>query len=227
MPFAPGVDIVRNVAVPTLTKVSDGERAVLVAPGGAYRFLAIEHEGFAVARALAERGLATYVLKYRTVPVPADEDGFRAALAEAFAPGTDWRAPVDPLLVDGAQAVRVARGLGHAHVSMVGFSAGALLTTRTLWSDAPPDAAALVYPPTVVGVSSAPADAPPLFLCMANDDPLTTGGVLTLHELWRTAGRPVDVHLFARGAHGFGTNPTGHPVDRWLDLLGDWLTSSL
>jgi acetyl esterase/lipase len=229
VPFAPGVEIVRNVVWPTLTHVGgapDGP-AVIIAPGGAYRFLAIEHEGFEVARRLSARGLSTYVLKYRTVPMPADEGGFRSALAEAFTPGNDWRAPVGSLVDDGPQAVRVVRGLGHSHVAMLGFSAGALLTTSTLWSDSPPDAAALIYPPTLdESLDAAPAVAPPLFMCMANDDPLTTGGVVRLHELWRAAGAPVDVHLFARGGHGFGTNLVHGPVDRWLELLGDWLCAT-
>jgi acetyl esterase/lipase len=218
---------VRNVAVPTLVPVSEGgERAVIVAPGGAYRFLAIEHEGFAVARALGAHGFSTYVLKYRVLPTPPEESAFRAHLAEAFAPGKDWRADVQPLLVDGPQAVRSVRERGHTHVTMVGFSAGALLTIRTLQSTSPPDAAALIYPPDVDDLDAAPEDAPPIFVAMANDDPLSTRGVLRLHDAWRAAKQPVDVHLFARGGHGFGTNPTGGPVDRWSELLGDWLVAT-
>jgi dienelactone hydrolase len=226
--FAPGVTIVRNVVRATLTPCCDsshGPTAVIVAPGGAYRFLAIEHEGTAVAAWLCTRGTAAYVLKYRTVPTPADEAGFREELGAMFTRPGGWAGAVtDDLLSDGAVAVRLVRER-HAHVVMVGFSAGAKLTIETLWSDAPPDAAALIYPPPVEDHDAAPSDAPPLFALMANDDPLSTRGVSTLQELWREAKRPMDVHLFARGGHGFGTNPQGLPIDRWLDLLGEWLES--
>ena len=228
VPFAPGVDVVRNVTRPTLTPYvpdAPSPTAVIVAPGGAYRFLAIEHEGHAVARWLCERGIAAYVLKYRVVPTPVPEDELRAHLASLFTGSGSWTDAVTAdLLRDGPDAVRLVRER-HEHVTMLGFSAGAKLTVETLWSDAPPDAAALIYPPPVPDRDAAPTDAPPLFVLMAEDDPLTTAGVTTLQALWRDAGRPVDVHLFARGGHGFGTNPQGLPVDRWLDLLGDWLGS--
>lgn len=225
-PFGPGVSIVRNVVRPTLTPhlpQTPTSTAVIVAPGGAYRFLAIEHEGHAVARGLCERGIAAYVLKYRVVTTPAPEHKFRAELGALFTGNESWSDAVTAdLLSDGAEAVRRVREQ-HEHVVMLGFSAGAKLTIETLWSDAPPDAAALIYPPPVTNHDVAPADAPPLFALMANDDPLTTRGVSTLQELWRTAGRPCDVHLFARGGHGFGTNPQGLPIDRWLELVGDWV----
>ena len=226
--FAPDVTIVRNVTRATLTPYlpdAPSTTAVIVAPGGAYRFLAIEHEGHAVARWLCDRGIAAYVLKYRTVPMPVPDDEFRAALGAAFTGTSSWTdAVTDDLLTDGPAAVRLVRER-HDHVVMAGFSAGAKLTVETLWSDAPPDAVALIYPPPVPNHDVAPADAPPLFAVMAEDDVLTTAGITTLQSLWRAAGRPVDVHLFARGGHGFGTNPQGLPVDRWLDLLGDWLES--
>lgn len=217
----------RNVVRPTLTRVGDIDHdvAVVVAPGGGYRFLAIEHEGFAVARRLCERGVTAYVLEYRVVPTPADEPAFREALAATFAPGRDWRAEVDALVDDGPQAIRRARALGHERVVMVGFSAGALLTIRTLQSDTPPDAAALIYPPFVDDLTVAPDDAPPIFTVMAMDDPLSTRGASGITELWREAGRPAELHLFERGGHGFGMNETGLPVDRWIDLLGHWLAS--
>ena len=228
VPFAPGVSIVRNVTRPTLTPhlpATPSTTAVIVAPGGAYRFLAIEHEGHAVARWLCERGVAAYVLKYRVVPTPAPEDDFRAHLGSLFTGSGSWTdAVTDDLLGDGPAAVRAVRER-HDHVVMLGFSAGAKLTIETLWSEDRPDAAALVYPPPVPNHDAAPADAPPLFALMAEDDPLSTAGVTTLRDLWRAAGRPVDVHLFARGGHGFGTNAQGLPIDRWLDLLGDWLDS--
>ena len=38
---------------------------VIVIPGGGHRYLAIDHEGYAVARWSSEHGIAAFVLKYR------------------------------------------------------------------------------------------------------------------------------------------------------------------
>jgi acetyl esterase/lipase len=68
---------VRNVTRPTLTPVLPNPKkatgaAVIVAPGGAFMLLAMGHEGWNVAKALADRGIAAFVLKYRlrTMPRP-------------------------------------------------------------------------------------------------------------------------------------------------------------
>ena len=65
-----GEEILTNVSQPTLTvylpaKEKATGTAVIVCPGGAYYFLAMGHEGTAIATALAEKGIAAFVLKYR------------------------------------------------------------------------------------------------------------------------------------------------------------------
>lgn len=44
-----------------------------------------------------------------------------------------------------------------------------------------------------------------------------------LYADWSSADRPAELHIFNRGGHGFGVGKRGLPVDRWTDLLGDWL----
>ncbi len=65
-----GLPIVRNVTQPSLT-VYPAEKpngaAVIVAPGGAHHFLAIEHEGRQVAGWLCARGITAFILKYRVL----------------------------------------------------------------------------------------------------------------------------------------------------------------
>jgi hypothetical protein len=70
--------MVRNVTRPTLTPFlpkpgKANGAAVIVAPGGAFMGLAITHEGWDVARALADRGITAFVLKYRLIRTPADD----------------------------------------------------------------------------------------------------------------------------------------------------------
>ena len=71
----------RNVTVATLTPYlpdpsNASGAAVVVAPGGGFRTLSMENEGSNVAKALAAKGVAAFVLKYRLVQTPADMAGF-------------------------------------------------------------------------------------------------------------------------------------------------------
>jgi acetyl esterase/lipase len=216
---------VRNITVPTLTPyVPDGgsDRAVVVCPGGAFHFLSMESEGHLVARALADRGVAAYVLKYRVVPTPPDEEAFGLAIMAAFGSGIESvGADVVPLAVaDAERAVELVRAEGHDHVTVLGFSAGGRITADLVLRGVP-DAAGVIYLPSLRD-PVAPADAPPLFLLAAADDELGIDGSLDLHRAWREAGAPVELHLFERGGHGFGMNRLGLPVDRWPDLFFDW-----
>ena len=219
----PGVTIVRNITSWSLTAHGDGRSAVIVAPGGAFHFLAIEHEGHEVARRLvAALDVTAYVIEYRTIETPVDADGFAAVLARLSTPDIHaLMAPaIRPAGEDGLAAIADVR-TRHERVAIVGFSAGARLTLEAMALGATLDAAALVYPPPV-GDVTAVRDAP-MFTLMAADDPLTTAGAVAVHDAWRAAGGSSELHLFAEGGHGFGTNATGKPVDRWLDLLVDWL----
>ncbi len=98
----------RNVSVATLTPyLPDASRAtgtaVIVAPGGGFWSLSMENEGSDVARALAARGVAAFVLKYRLTPTPPDPAAFEQSTREMFASAGRSRAqsntgPVTPSL---------------------------------------------------------------------------------------------------------------------------------
>jgi acetyl esterase/lipase len=55
-----------------------------------------------------------------------------------------------------------------------------------------------------------PADAPPLFVALAADDPFFANGGFGLIESWRAAKKPAEFHLYEQGGHGFGMYPQGH-----------------
>src|SRR5687767_15544787 len=68
-----GDPFVRNVSRATLTPflpdpAKANGAAVIVAPGGGFRILSMGNEGWEVAKALNERGVAAFVLKYRLIP---------------------------------------------------------------------------------------------------------------------------------------------------------------
>lgn len=224
-------EIVRNVVVPTVTAYLPEEstdRAVVVCPGGAMHFVSMEYEGRSVGELLRDAGFAAFVVKYRVVPTPADKAGFDRAISDAFHQGLSIAEAVLPLAVaDAARAIELVRAEGYRRVTLVGFSAGGRIAAEIVINgelDRRPDAAAIVYLPSIEPIS-VPADAPPLFVLAAADDMLGIQGSLALHAAWRAAGAPVELHLFERGNHGFGTSVTGLPVDRWPDLLVSWLES--
>ena len=131
---------------------------------------------------------------------------------------------------DGRRALALVReragalGLNADRIGMIGFSAGAFVTAAVAMDPggAPLAFAAPIYGGTTGG-KPVPADAPPLFLCIAYDDNLLLKSVEGLYADWSKAGRPTELHIFARGGHGFGMVKRGLPVDRWVDLFGDWL----
>ncbi len=84
-----GSSFARNVTDATLTPfLPDPAKAtgtaVIVAPGGGFRTLSMSNEGWDVAKALADRGVAAFVLKYRLNQTPADMAGFERSMREMF-----------------------------------------------------------------------------------------------------------------------------------------------
>src|SRR5690554_3518850 len=85
-----GDPMARNITTATLTPfLPDPEKAtgaaVLVAPGGGYRWLSLSNEGWKVAQALADQGIAAFVLKYRLFPTPASIEEFKESMNRTFA----------------------------------------------------------------------------------------------------------------------------------------------
>jgi acetyl esterase/lipase len=229
-----------NVTVPRLSVVAPpaglaNGTAAVICPGGGFHFLSMETEGFGLARQLAALGVTCFVLTYRLIETPANQDEAVSAVWSAF---TDIDGGIEPhveaILPDGTQAIRLVReraaefGIASDRIVMIGFSAGGRLTASTVLeapADARPNAAAVFYLPMLGTDVVAASDAPPLFILAASDDQLGTTGNEELYRLWRTAGRPVEFHMYAAGGHGFGTRAQNLPVDTWPTRLIDWLAS--
>jgi acetyl esterase/lipase len=202
--------------------------AVVVCPGGGFRWLAIEHEGSQVAAYLNSLGVAAFVLKYRLARTGDAGENDPATMAER-------RKTVIPLLVaDGLQAIRVVRAhaaewrISKNRIGIMGFSAGGYVATAAALqydADSRPDFAAPVYPATPENVTP-PAGAPPLFLVHAADDKTVPSlrHTIRLYTAWQTAQIPVELHVYSKGGHGFGMKKAGLPVDTWIDRFRDWLS---
>jgi len=248
-----GSKFARNVTVATLTPfLPDPAKAtgaaVIVAPGGGFRTLSMENEGWNVARALAERGVAAFVLKYRLNQTPADLEEFaRPPAPRPPAPGgtppagapppppppgrpspADMAARLAPQIADANAAFALVRAnaakwrVDPDRIGMIGFSAGAALTMATALhnKDAKPAFLGNIYGP--LSAMEVPADAPPLFVALAADDPLFPVN-FGLIENWRKANRPVEFHYYEQGGHGFGMYPKETTSTGWFDAFAQWL----
>jgi acetyl esterase/lipase len=232
----------RNVTVATLTPIlPDPEKAtgaaVIVAPGGGFRTLSMENEGWDVAKALAARGVAAFVLKYRLNQTPADIPAFEESMRAMFAGAARPTRPspeeqmksITPMIADANAAFALVRKrsaewhIDPDRVGMVGFSAGAMLTMATVVSEteAKPAFIGNIYGP--LSAMKIPENAPPLFVALAADDPLFGNPEYGLIDGWRNAKRPVEFHLYEQGGHGFGMYPKKTTSTGWFAAFTNWL----
>jgi len=232
----------RNVTVATLTPfLPDPAKAtgaaVIVAPGGGFRTLSMNNEGWDVAKALADKGVAAFVLKYRLNQTPQEMDAFERDMAQMFSGAARPRPPspmdsaatLAPQIADARAAFALVRSragewrVDPDRVGMLGFSAGAMLTMATALhgQDAKPAFIGNIYGP--LSAMKAPADAPPLFIALAADDPFFGNAGYGLVDSWRGAKRPVEFHLFEQGGHGFGMYPKATTSTGWFDSYVRWL----
>jgi acetyl esterase/lipase len=237
-----GDPMARNVSNATLTPFlpqpgKANGAAVIVAPGGGFRWLSMGNEGWEVAQALADRGIAAFVLKYRLLPTPATLEGLKESMERTFAAAGDTssRAPrrqpgwdLSNQLEDAeaAYALIVKRaaewGVDTSRLGMIGFSAGAGLTMFCTLS---PKSMELDFIGPIyggMGPVEVPKNAPPMFNVIATDDFLFQGqfGVI---DSWFKAGRPVEFHLYQNGGHGFGLGNPDRTSNRWFDAFMHWL----
>lgn len=231
---------VRNVTRPTLTPIlPDPARAtgagVIVAPGGAFMLLSMDHEGWKVAHALADRGIAAFVLKYRLLPTPADEAQAGPYMMHKMMAGLGDPDQMPTLTnptsaQDGLAALALVRanaaqwGVDPARVGMIGFSAGAMTALATVVEAKPGQGPAFfgyIYGPQAR--IDVPAVAPPMFDAIALDDPLFPHHGFAIAESWLAAKRPVEIHGYQKGSHGFGLGVPGTTTTLVLDEFIAWL----
>lgn len=228
-----------NVSEPTIAvypapKEKATGAAVLVAPGGGYSILAIEHEGTDVGTWLNSIGVTAVLLKYR-VPVREGQEPRNLAAVQ-----------------DAQRAMSLVRkhaaewGIDPNRVGMLGFSAGGNLTAWTCCHDRReyetaddadkqpfrPNFAVLVYPGGVIDKGGAlkpefvvSKDTPPMCFVHASNDNVSSENSVALYMACKKAGVPAEMHLYAAGGHGFGMRKGPTPSATWPDRVGEWMTA--
>jgi acetyl esterase/lipase len=232
-------EVVTNVTKPSLTvfkpppELRNGT-ALVICPGGGFMALSINSEGNDVAKYVAARGVTAFVLKYRLAHT--GEDGTQEFVA-MLGDGQKFRellGKVAPLAVaDGLAAVTYVRqhapewGVSPDRVGIIGFSAGGAVTAGVALHYTPegrPAFVAPIYAGPGFEDDSVPADAPPMFVAAATDDHFGLASEsVALYQKWTAAHKSAELHLYAKGGHGFGMRKQNLPTDHWIDRFADWL----
>jgi len=218
--------VVMNVVTPTLTPyLPERSKAtgtgVIIAPGGAFVALTVGLEGREAAEWLRARGIAAFLLKYRTVE----------KLQEGI-PEMDMDTAGRYGIADGIQALKVVRrhagewGVSPDRIGFLGFSAGAMVASgAVLQADSAgrPNFAAFIYGGPFGVMPAIPAKLPPLFMAWAQDDRVALDPVVRFRDALVAAGQRPEIHVFSAGGHGFGMRKQGTSSDHWIDELYYWL----
>lgn len=214
-------------------------RAVVICPGGGYSGLAIEKEGYAVARWMNGQGITAIVLKYRMpnghYEIPLKDA--QTALETVRAKATEWG--VDP-----------------GKVGIMGFSAGGHLasTASTHFSSEKnrPDFSVLIYPvitmdetftnrgsrQSLIGKDykadlvtlfsnekQVSAQTPVAFIALSDDDkavPPANG--VEYYLALKKHGVAGELHIYPTGGHGWGGFDTRFKYEKEFQTsLARWL----
>lgn len=209
--------------------------AMVICPGGAYRYLEIDKEGHEIARWLTGLGLVAAVLKYRTLPDAKPEKGQKSRKYMHRA-----------ILADGLQAIRLVRahaaswGVSPTRIGAMGFSAGGHMVTSlaTMWREpahdgryaeisARPDFVAPIYPAVPAPLASmVDSETPPTFMAVADDDSLVPPEhCLRLYRALKKAHVTAELHIYRSGGHGFALRAGDSPAAGWRGAFEAWLAS--
>lgn len=225
--------------------------AVLIFPGGGYTALAFNHEGYAIAKWLSDKGIAGIILKYR---LPSD----LIMKDKSIGP-----------LQDAQEAMRTIRrnaskwNIDPHKIGVIGFSAGGHLasTLSTHYDEivyevtdtvsARPDFSLLIYPVITMDSSFTHAGSrrnligenpseekiirfsnelqvndktPPAFLVHSGDDKsVPVKNSIVYYEALQKNNVPSELHIFQKGGHGYGMAGGRDTQSAWPDLCLNWM----
>jgi acetyl esterase/lipase len=230
-----------DVSVPTLTFYpapsgmnQNSGAAVVVFPGGGYQILAMDLEGTEVCDWLNRISVNCVLVKYRvpnTGPYPKSPEALQdaqRAMGLVRAHAAEWK--IDP-----------------HRIGVLGFSAGghlaAALSThfdQRLYpvvdaadqQSCRPDFAIIIYPGYLALADKnfefnpdipVTASTPPTFLVQAEDDPVHVENAIEYFMALKKAGVEAELHVYAKGGHGYGLRRAPYQVTDWPWLAQTWL----
>ncbi len=236
-------EVVYNVTDPSLLvyQVPKGVKntgtAIVIAPGGGFQSLSINREGKELAEILSKKGITAFVLKYRLNKTETNDPAreMMDKLKDRAAFEKNSLATIQLAAQDGKTALNYVRtnaskyGIDIKKVGIIGFSAGSTVAMETVLDNKTeqlPDFVANIYGgprPELLSVP-APDKKIPMFVCAASDDQLKLAPrSIQMYNKWLEAGQTVELHMYSKGGHGFGTGKQNLPVDSWETHFEEWL----
>jgi len=233
----PPITRVKEITQPTLDVfVPEGEgngAAVLILPGGGFRYVVPNLEGSEAGAILNKIGITVFVLNYRTTDT---------------GPEGAWKKP----LQDSHRAIRYIRAnaakwkLDPKKIGLLAFSAGGQVGAIHIGDygdayesaddidkqSARPDFALLVYPWRVSNDKTGKLmpeikisdKAPPTFLVHTHDDGSSSVGSVLIYVALKQNKVPAELHVYQNGGHGYGVRPRPNSnIGTWSDRAVDWL----
>ncbi|MCW5516026.1 alpha/beta hydrolase [Muriicola sp. Z0-33] len=239
-----------NITNPTLTvykaKGENTGKAVVIIPGGGYEMVAIHHEGYDVAEKLSANGITAAVLKYR---LPSPETSEEPHLV----PLTDTRRALVLLRSMSGEYGFNREKVGVMGFSAGSHLATVASLWKSDREEENPNFSALIYGVTNLSdanlkwleeslyyrkltdeevnqnqlLNLVSADTPPAFLVHAYDDDVCFVEETTLYaqQLYQH-NILAEVHLFAKGGHGFGLGSEEDGTGQWINLFINWVRSN-
>ena len=238
-----------SVFLPTKDKATG--TAVIICPGGGYGTLLIKREGADVARAFNEQGVAAFVLKYRLPddrsmndksigPLQDAQQAFRVVRKNAgkwnidvgkigimgFSAGGHLAATTgthfDTAMIDNAEEINLRPDFMILVNPVISFTdkIGHIGSRNNLLGNNPTDAQILFFSNEMYVTPSTP----PTFLVHAEPDIVVpVENSITFFDALRKNNVPVEIHLYAKGEHGFLTNP---PFYEWFGRCIYWMKTN-
>lgn len=228
------VEKITNPTMEVFLPIGQGNGvAMVILPGGGFRYVVPDLEGSEAAVFLNRLGITVFVLSYRTT-----ETGPEGA----------WRRP----LQDSQRAIRFVRAnakkwkLNPNKIGLLAFSAGGQVGAihigefgnayvgRDAVDDlsARPDFSMLVYPwRLVVDATDSlmpeiriSRESPPTFLVHTHDDNSSSLGAVYVYAELKKNEVPAELHVYQNGGHGYGVRSRlNSNIGTWQDRAGDWL----
>jgi acetyl esterase/lipase len=231
--------------------------AVVICPGGGFFLLAIDKEGVEVARWLNEQGIAAAVLKYRLPDpengVFVKDTGMldvQRAIRIMRSRASEWGIDPNRIGVAGFSAGGFLTAYAATHFDDGNPQAAdpiERLSSR-------PDFATPIYAvvdialtgrlsqaitqrmfgpegemlwPTYDPLAAVTERTPPMCLIHTADDPVSAQHSLKLFTALQEKRVPAEMHVYARGGHGYGMRDIGTPVGQWRDRWLAWMESEI
>lgn len=226
--------------------------AVLICPGGGYSIVAAGHEGADIAKKFNQLGVTAFVLKYRIpnkkwmihLEIGPLQD-VQQALQLIHSNAGKWNIKPNKIGIMGFSAGGHLASTAATHFNKNYIDNGDNANNLR------PDFQILIYPvisftdsighigsrDQLIGKNPSAEmvkeysnelqvteNSPPCFMVHAQDDgAVKVQNCLVYYEALQKNKVPVEMHLFPKGGHGFGSHRLGLAIDSWFQLLENWM----